>query len=415
VEQVVGLVVDSTVRTENDEIIKDQILTASDGFVKVYTLLSSDVEDGLTRVRIKAKIERKSLVEKLEAKQVVVTKVNMNNLFAKVVSDNQSVEDATLLVAERIKEFHKVWAAEAGEPAYDRNTGTLRIPLTISADTSAYSASTARLAEVLDKISIRKSHKLLTSIESNEKDGEPIPSTKLAYFTSGLENSSNIQSFQQQVDIKGQNYKATEWLKAEEFDQLPKDAFWIWLCISEKNFTTEWVGYAIDADIDKIGPLLFPEWSISVILRDENEIVIGSYELNKLDFESRFWVVDTCDPWSDGDAHSQMGMHPHLVSMGDSRYNRSGMGRRLKLRENKTSSKDSPFVFPEEDLRFQCLIAPHFMTVGSSFDLDFYYPSFAYWKQEVVEATFPISIDEIKDIHKTEIAITANPRTIKDK
>ncbi len=131
VEQVVGMVLDSTVHAKNDKIIADQILTASDGFVKEYKLLSSEAEDGLTRVRIKAKIERKSLVQKLEANQVVVKEVNMDNLFAKVASDNQSAEDSTLLIAERIKEFHKVWAATAGEPVYDRSSGTLSIPLTI--------------------------------------------------------------------------------------------------------------------------------------------------------------------------------------------------------------------------------------------------------------------------------------------
>lgn len=423
VEQVVGMVVDSTVQAENDEIIKDQILTASDGFVKEYKLLSSDVEDGLTKVRIKAQIERKSLVQKLEAKQVVVKKVKMDNLFAKVASDAQAVEGATQIISERLTEFHKVWTAKAGEPNYDRNSGVMSIPLTISADPSAYAASATRLAEVLNKISIRKSRKLLTSIESRDDNGKPTPARNLVYFASNPAEISNIPFFQEIVANpnndrmkKWNGYKVTEWLKAEEFDQVPKSAFWIWLCVSERNNTTEWAGYAIDADIDKIGPLLFPKWSISMILRDANGGAIGSYELSNLTFDSNFEFVSQ-DPNDGSKSHSQMGIHPHLIDMGDLKNNRYGMGSRCSLQEENTAF-DKGFANTENVLRFQSLISANFMSFGDDFQpgmAGFGTGNFAYWKQEVIEATFKISPDEIKDIKKTEISISAQPRTIKTK
>jgi hypothetical protein len=423
VEQVVGMVVDTTVQVENDEIIQDQILTASDGFIKEYKTISSEVQDGLTRVRIKAVVERKSLVQKLEANQVIVKKVDMGNLFAKVASDAQAVEGATQILSERLNEFHKIWTAKAGEPNYDRNSGVMSIPLTISADPSAYAASAKRLAEVLDKISIRKSRKLLTSIESRENNGKPTPARNLVYFASNKEEISNIPFFQEIVSNpnndrlkKWKSYKVTEWLKAEEFDQLQKSAFWIWICMSERNNTTEWAGYAIDADINKIGALLFPKWSISMILRDANGGAIGSYELSNLTFDSNFDFVSQ-DPNDGSKSHSQMGIHPHLIDMGDLKNNKYGMGNRKGLREENTSF-DTPYYITENIFRFQSLISPNFMSFGEDFKPNmaaFGTGNFAYWKEEVVEATFKISPDDIKDIKKTEISISAQPRAIKTK
>jgi hypothetical protein len=423
VEQVVGMVVDSTIQAENDEIIREQILTASDGFIAEYKMISSNVEDGLTRVRIKAVVERKSLVQKLEAKQIVVKNVNMDNLFAKVVSDAQAVEGASAVLAERLKEFHKVWTAKAGEPNYDRNKSELSIPLVISADQTAYAACASRLAQVLDKISIRKGRKILTSIECKTKDGKPTPSRKIVRFAStpdqisGIQFSHEVASNPNYGAIQWKNYKVTEWLKAEEFDQLPKNAIWIWLCLSDKNFTTEWVGYAVDVNLDEIGPLLFPQWSISMILRDGNDTAIGSYEIQNLTFQSHFFNnVDPCreDQWGHRDEdNAPMGIHPHLIGMGDPKYNRSGMGTRRSIEKDVTSfrTKNSSESFQH----LQCLLAPNFMSVANDFDPRGNEGNFAYWKHEVVEAKFNISQDEIKDTKKTEISISAEPRTIKTK
>lgn len=419
VEQVVGMVVDTTVQVENDEIIQDQILTASDGFIKEYKTISSEVQDGLTRVRIKAVVERKSLVQKLEANQVIVKKVDMGDLFAKVASDAQAVGGATQILTERLTEFHKVWTAKAGEPNYDRNSGVMSIPLTISADPSAYAASATRLSEFLDKIAIRKSRKLLTSIELKTKDGKTTPSRMLVRIASNPYQISSIQAAHEVASIphygalQWKNYKITEWLKAEEYDQLPKDAIWIWLCLSDKNFTTEWAGYAIDADIDKIGPLLFPEWSILMILRDANGSAIGSYELAPLTFDSNFGF-SSVDPSDQSKSHSQMGIHPHLINMGDLKNNKDSMGERKGLQEKNTSF-DKPDYITENVFRFQSLIAPSFMSLANGFDYRGKEGNFAYWKEEVVEATFKISPDEIKDIKKTEISISAKPRTIETK
>ena len=64
VRQVVGAVVDAETLIENDEIIEDKVLTYSDGFIKSYEEVvgSKKVKDGLHRIKIKAQVERGSVL-----------------------------------------------------------------------------------------------------------------------------------------------------------------------------------------------------------------------------------------------------------------------------------------------------------------------------------------------------------------
>ena len=59
VRQVVGTVVDAETLVRNDDLIKDQILTYSDGFVPRHKQLSQKQEGDLWRTTIRATVERR--------------------------------------------------------------------------------------------------------------------------------------------------------------------------------------------------------------------------------------------------------------------------------------------------------------------------------------------------------------------
>lgn len=88
VRQVVGAVVDAEIRVRNDEVIDDQILTYSDGFIKTYQKVpgSEKRQEGLTRLKIRATVERRSVIAKLTAAKVAVKGLDGENLFAEVTT-----------------------------------------------------------------------------------------------------------------------------------------------------------------------------------------------------------------------------------------------------------------------------------------------------------------------------------------
>src|SRR5262245_47846776 len=65
VREVVGAVVAQETRIKNDKVISDKILTASNGFVAGYDKVALTEQDGEFRIKIKARVEKSQLVDKL--------------------------------------------------------------------------------------------------------------------------------------------------------------------------------------------------------------------------------------------------------------------------------------------------------------------------------------------------------------
>jgi hypothetical protein len=100
VRQVDGAVVDAETLVKNDEIISDQVLTYSDGFIQTYQELSSQEEGGLFRKRIAAQVVRRSIVARLQGMSVTVKPIEGKDLAAAVVTCALTTRrDATSLPA----------------------------------------------------------------------------------------------------------------------------------------------------------------------------------------------------------------------------------------------------------------------------------------------------------------------------
>ena len=69
VRQVVGEVVDGETIVKNEELVKDQILTYSDGFVPEHKVTSERHENGLLHVGIQATVQRRSLIIRIQSGQ----------------------------------------------------------------------------------------------------------------------------------------------------------------------------------------------------------------------------------------------------------------------------------------------------------------------------------------------------------
>jgi hypothetical protein len=83
VRQAVGIVVDAQTLTKNDELIDDQILTYSDGFIRKHTILRNLKRGDLFQVSIRAEVEQRSLTQKLKSVRIAIQPLDGAGLIAK--------------------------------------------------------------------------------------------------------------------------------------------------------------------------------------------------------------------------------------------------------------------------------------------------------------------------------------------
>lgn len=161
IEQVVGQLVDAETLVENDELVKDRILTHSAAFLEDVETVGEPAEsDGLWTVKVRATVRKTQLSKKLAAENVSRAEVKKGKLFAQAASRQQEAGDAAAMVEALFENFPsgivkaEVCRDAEGQPAVrvaDAN-GTVEVDVEISVDATAWKdwANGARLK--LDKM-----------------------------------------------------------------------------------------------------------------------------------------------------------------------------------------------------------------------------------------------------------------------
>lgn len=159
VRQVVGSVVDAETLVKNDELVEDKVLTYSDGFIKTYDKIAGSEKQvgGIHRVKIKAKVERRSVVAKLKEAKVTVKEVDGKGLFAEAVTQLEAEQDASALLRKAFTDFPQncLTATVIGKPEIVDKTAdkaTLRIQVQVEPDLKAYKTFSDELVKLLDKL-----------------------------------------------------------------------------------------------------------------------------------------------------------------------------------------------------------------------------------------------------------------------
>lgn len=98
VQQALGLYVDAETMVQNDQIVRDQILMSSRGFIQKADIVSQSQANGLFQVNIRAKVQRQQLLEKAKASNITVKQVEGVSLHAQVVSQVKQEQDAKALL-----------------------------------------------------------------------------------------------------------------------------------------------------------------------------------------------------------------------------------------------------------------------------------------------------------------------------
>ena len=163
VRQVVGAVVDAETLVKNDEVIDDKVLTYSDGFIKGYEEVagSKKVQKGLHKIKIKAQVERKSVIAKLKAANVTVKEVDGKGLFAEAVTQLDAEKDAAAILKKQFEGFPQscITATVIGKPEIVEKTAdkaTVKLTVQIEPDLKAFKAFSGKLVPILDKLAKNK-------------------------------------------------------------------------------------------------------------------------------------------------------------------------------------------------------------------------------------------------------------------
>jgi len=140
VEQEVGVLVDTRTVIKNNKLIKNKILTFSNGYIKDYTEVSSKEQLGFWTVKINAVVERQKLLSKIKKIKLKPKKITgTNKLYAQVVSQVKTKFDAEDLFKKFYNTFTSVptenYYAEVKDFTIDSDLATrTTVPVRIATD-----------------------------------------------------------------------------------------------------------------------------------------------------------------------------------------------------------------------------------------------------------------------------------------
>lgn len=107
VRKALGEIVDAETITNNEEIIKDEVITYSDGFISKTLDISGPEKDpdlGLFSLAIQAEVIRSKVVKRLKEVNVMVVEIDGNSLFAQALSKMDQAESGKSLLAKALNE-----------------------------------------------------------------------------------------------------------------------------------------------------------------------------------------------------------------------------------------------------------------------------------------------------------------------
>jgi hypothetical protein len=220
IQQYVGVVVDSETILKNNNLIKDEVLTASNGFIKSYDKISSNNNDGLFEVTIKATVQSQKVLQKIESLNIATisfrTNIRGQDLIAEISTKKQSKEDAEKILKKAYNEFFsinsiqemlkiKIKSAKLDKDKVKGNRIPMNIDYTLSLDYDIYLQKVKKLEQTFKNLGA-KLHEEVDFPYIGE---------------SSLEMANRGENFKKNLDIGtnigfmkkyGTNYKLDMWI-----------------------------------------------------------------------------------------------------------------------------------------------------------------------------------------------------------
>jgi hypothetical protein len=161
IESTVGVLVDAETIVTNGQVIKDQVLAFSRGFVQKYDVVKQWEADGLHHATIKALVNADKLALNLRSNNIATHAVPGELLARQFGFDVKNEADATKMLRRILEDYDitKLSKVElVGKPDIDREGGnaTMKVTVKISPDAVQYERFASNLRSLLGKVSMNR-------------------------------------------------------------------------------------------------------------------------------------------------------------------------------------------------------------------------------------------------------------------
>ncbi len=103
IQQALGLYVDAETLVQNDQLVKDEVLTHSRGLIKEVATISQGNQNGLFSVTVRAQVLRQPLIDKVKPILKTTAAIDGRSLHAAIETEKKQAQDAQALLNEAIK------------------------------------------------------------------------------------------------------------------------------------------------------------------------------------------------------------------------------------------------------------------------------------------------------------------------
>jgi hypothetical protein len=235
-QKVVGVLIDANTQVKNEEIIKDEVLEYSGGFISKSEILSSKKDDeGLVRVKVKCVVEKTQVKKKLEDLKVLVVKLDGAGFAEKEMSKDELRKNAAKLINKAIEERKKIYSISAPDELNKLQiepNGYILIPVSITFDQQRFETWINNWIPVFDKLSVKKMTGFSTFKKSIPGDGTSLRNK----YNDEKSNKIRFEAKNNPLDV---NNRRTFFLTIA-------DSF------NTTNGSARWLGYKFDSDLTLI-------------------------------------------------------------------------------------------------------------------------------------------------------------------
>ncbi len=157
VAEVVGTMVDAKTVIQNNKLIQDQILVFSKGYVTKTQTLSTTVEGGVTRVRVRVTVQRSGVEQKIEQLRAEKLWVDAESLIAAAKSKDEMELKRAEMLGDALLAYEKAAGvrtkvAMIGQPVIVGDNVELRYEITMNQDESTLTSAASTLLETVERL-----------------------------------------------------------------------------------------------------------------------------------------------------------------------------------------------------------------------------------------------------------------------
>lgn len=210
VEQAAGAYVSSITEIENDEIVKDEVLSLSHGFIKEHRKLSENRYDDEYKVVVAAIIVEKQMIERLEASGIKVN-YNASGLVSDLKAwDNMKEDEYNMAMAlfdvHEIKDYGIIWNYNIRTSEPRRQGDKYYVQGTISTSTNSnYTAEFENLKNILSELaleSIEMNYQMPVGHFVSKNSSRTINYDRYAYQVIKRKRSGKIKEATRFIDLQ---------------------------------------------------------------------------------------------------------------------------------------------------------------------------------------------------------------------